>query len=61
MVALTQVSTTVLVLAAVGRADPPQPLREVSTIMPMLDGKPAETSREYMSAVYDCSSTSGLN
>ena len=49
-----------LVLGAVGRAEPPQPLREVSTTMPMLDGKPAETSLEYMSAVYDCSSTSGL-
>src|SRR6185436_1509979 len=28
----------------VGRADPPQPLREVSMSMPMLDGKPALTA-----------------
>src|SRR6187455_2276305 len=28
----------------VGRADPPQPLRDVSISMPMFDGKPAETA-----------------
>src|ERR1035437_7474483 len=59
--ALTQVSRTVEVLAAVGRAEPPQPLREVSMIMPIVDGKPADTRSGYMSAVKPCSSTSGAH
>src|SRR3954453_21672905 len=42
--AFTQVSMTVDVLAAVGRAVPPQPLRDVSISMPMLELKPRETS-----------------
>lgn len=33
------------VLAAVGRAEPPQPLRDVSISMPMLEANPAWTSR----------------
>src|SRR5512138_1074444 len=42
--AFTKVLTSVDVLAAVGRAEPPQPLRDVSMSMPMLELKPDETS-----------------
>ena len=42
-VALTKVFRSVLVLGPLGRAAPPQPLREVSISRPMLAGKPAFT------------------
>src|SRR5689334_18997273 len=42
--ASTKVFTSVEVLAAVGRCEPPQPLREGSISMPMLELKPTETS-----------------
>src|ERR1700712_5356090 len=40
----TKVFTSVEVLGAVGRAEPPQPLRDVSISMPMPGSKPTETS-----------------
>ena len=47
-------------LAAVGRAVPPQPLREVSSSMPSEVGKPAPTNRLHMSAANEASSIIGL-
>src|SRR4051812_46348339 len=41
---LTNVLTSVEVLALVGRLGPPQPLRDVSISMPMLELKPSETN-----------------
>src|SRR4051794_25303445 len=42
--ALTCVLMSLAELGPVGRLAPPQPLRDVSMTMPMLDGKPSETS-----------------
>jgi hypothetical protein len=54
---LTIVSTSVAVLAAVGRSGPPQPLREVSMSMPMVDLNPAEISLLRKAMAKLCSST----
>src|ERR1700754_3797862 len=54
---LTNVSTTVDVLAAVGRPEPPQPLRDVSISMPMFELNPACTSRPRKAWAKDSSST----
>src|SRR5450631_4703296 len=42
LVALTNVLRSVDVLAPVGRAEPPQPLRDVSVSIPIVLGNPAE-------------------
>src|ERR1700712_2762931 len=52
-----KVLMSVDVLALVGRFGPPQPLREVSISMPMLELKPSETSLVRNAWAKDCSST----
>src|SRR4051812_24920589 len=54
---LTNVLTSVDVLALVGRFGPPQPLRDVSISMPMLALKPAWTRRLRKAWAKDSSST----
>src|SRR6185369_4764064 len=54
---LTKVLISVDVLAAVGRFGPPQPLREVSMSIPMLDENPCPMSAVRNACAYVSSST----